>query len=129
MRKFPAIQWNRQNVILFHQTIPLNQSKIKVRFLNMSVETFIFIFNSASVFYGMQGRHIFYALLLPSPQKSAKIYFLIHLFIFKKLFTIAAHRRLRDRKKYPVNSHLTNLVRNVPGPVYTLYSYEKRTKK
>jgi hypothetical protein len=23
IRKFPAIQWNRQNVILFHETIPL----------------------------------------------------------------------------------------------------------
>jgi hypothetical protein len=25
IRKFPAIQWNRQNVILCHETIPLKQ--------------------------------------------------------------------------------------------------------
>jgi hypothetical protein len=36
---------------------------------------------------------------------------------------------VRDRKKYPVSSHLTILVRYVPGPIYTLYSKFESEKK
>jgi hypothetical protein len=33
IRKFPAIQWNRSNVILFHETIPLN---LKTTYLKLT---------------------------------------------------------------------------------------------
>jgi hypothetical protein len=37
IRKYPVIQQNRQNVILFHETIPLKQEFVNVDFFCLNI--------------------------------------------------------------------------------------------